>query len=127
MNAVILAVGDELISGQTVDTNTAWLARQLVRRGIETVAHHTVGDHRAAIAGALRDAAGRAGLVLVTGGLGPTADDLTRHGLADAMGVGLVMNEAALAELESFFRHREREMVPTNRVQATFPVGAEPI
>ena len=127
MKAVILAVGNELTSGQTVDTNSAWLARQLVLRGIETVAHHTVGDDRKAIERAFREAAAEAELVVVTGGLGPTADDLTRHGLADAMGVELVMDEAALVELEAFFRRRGRQMVPSNRVQVTFPVGARPI
>jgi len=127
MNAVLLAVGNELVCGQTVDTNSAWLARRLVQRGIQTLHHQTVADDRAAIAEAFRDAAGKARLVLVTGGLGPTADDITRHGLADAMGVGLETNDAALAELEAFFRRRGREMVPTNRVQATFPVGSRPI
>lgn len=127
MKAIILAVGNELTSGQTVDTNSAYLARQLVAMGIETIRHHTVPDDRLAIATALTDAAAAADLVLVTGGLGPTADDLTRHGLADAMGVELVLDEKALAELKAFFRRRDRKMVPTNRVQAMFPVGAKPI
>jgi len=127
MNAVILAVGNELTSGQTVDTNSAYLARHLVARGIETLRHETVRDDRRAIAEALTEAAADADLVLVTGGLGPTADDLTRHGLADAMGVELVLDEQALVTLEAFFRHRGREMVPTNRVQALFPVGARPV
>ncbi len=128
MNAVILGVGNELISGQTVDTNSAWLARRLAAMGISTVAHHTVGDDRAAISAALRLAAGQAGLVLVTGGLGPTADDLTRQGLADAMGTAeLVLHDESLAELEAFFRRRGRQMVPANRVQVMFPVGSEPI
>ena len=127
MKAVIIAIGNELTSGQTVDTNSAWLARQLVLRGIETAAHHTVVDDRAAIARALTDAVATAELVFVTGGLGPTADDLTRHGLADAMGVELEPDEKALAGLEAFFRRRGRTMVPSNRVQAMFPVGAQPI
>jgi len=127
MNAFIVAVGNELTSGQTVDTNSAYLARQLVAMGIETVGHVTVGDDRAAICRALEAAAGQAELVLVTGGLGPTADDLTRHGLADAMGARLVLDEASLVELEDFFRRRGRQMVAANRVQAMFPVGSRPI
>ncbi len=127
MKAIILAVGNELTSGQTVDTNSAYLARQLLARGIETVGHHTVPDDREAIASALAGAAGAADLVLVTGGLGPTADDLTRHGLADAMAAELVLDEKALATLEAFFRRRGRRMVPTNRVQAMFPAGSRAI
>jgi len=127
MKAIIVAVGNELTSGQTVDTNSAYLARQLVARGIETVAHRIVPDDRGAIAAVLRDSAAAADLVLVTGGLGPTADDLTRHALADAMGAELVLDEKALATLEAFFRRRGRTMVPANRVQAMFPAGARPI
>jgi nicotinamide-nucleotide amidase len=127
MKAIIVAVGNELTSGQTVDTNSAYLARQLVARGIETVGQCIVPDDRGAIAAALRDSAAAADLVLVTGGLGPTADDLTRHALADAMGAELVLDGEALATLEAFFRRRGRTMVPANRVQAMFPAGARPI
>ena len=127
MKAVILAIGNELVSGQTVDTNSAWLARQLIQRGIEPLAHHTVADDRHAVADALREAAGQAPLVLVTGGLGPTADDLTRHGLADAMGAELALDEPSLAHLESFFRRRGRKMAATNRIQAMFPVGSKAV
>ena len=127
MNATILAVGDELISGQTVDTNSAYLASRLEERGIVAVAHWTIGDDQARIAAAIIRSAETTGLVLVTGGLGPTADDLTRGALADAMGCELVLHEACLAEIESFFRRRGRTMVPINRVQAMIPAGAEPL
>ena len=127
MKAIILGIGNELTSGQTIDTNSAYLARRLVARGIETVAHHTLGDERSAVAEALADAAERAELVLVTGGLGPTADDVTRHGLADALGAELVLHEPSLRRLEAFFRRRGRTMVPANRIQVMFPAGSEPI
>lgn len=127
MKAMVLAIGDELIGGRTVDTNSAYLSERLAARGIPTIAHVTVGDDASAIADAVVDAAGRVDVVLITGGLGPTEDDLTRQGLADAMGVELGLNEACLAEIEAFFRERGREMVPINRIQAMLPAGAAPL
>lgn len=85
MQAVILSIGDELVLGQTIDTNSAWLSAQLARLGIGTLYHHTVADDLPAIRAALEDAAKAAELVLVTGGLGPTEDDLTRQALAQAI------------------------------------------
>ncbi len=125
MKAIIISVGDELVAGITVDTNCAHLARRLGERGIEVAAHHTVADDRRAIAEAITSAAGAADVVVVTGGLGPTADDLTRQALADALGVGLELDEQRLAEIEEFFAHRGRQMQPGNRVQAMSPAGAE--
>jgi nicotinamide-nucleotide amidase len=127
MNAVIISVGDELISGQTVDTNSAYLARRLAGMGIVTSAHQTVGDDRPAIAAAIKSAAEAVDLVVVTGGLGPTADDLTRQAVADAMGTALATNAQCLAEIEEFFHRRGRTMVPANRIQAMIPLGAEPL
>jgi competence/damage-inducible protein CinA-like protein len=124
MKAVIIAIGDELISGKTVDTNSAYLADRLSLMGIDTEAHWTVGDDEEPIADALSAAARRADLVFVSGGLGPTQDDLTRQGLARAMGSELELEEGRLAEIEEFFRRRGREMIPENRVQAMIPVGA---
>ncbi|MCY2931918.1 MAG: competence/damage-inducible protein A [Planctomycetota bacterium] len=124
MKACILSIGDELMSGNTVDTNAAYLSRQLLAAGIEPVLRETVGDNRSAVAEAIVRAASRADVVLVTGGLGPTADDVTRGALADAMGTELEMDERCLADLEEFFRCRHREMVVENRVQAMIPRGA---
>jgi nicotinamide-nucleotide amidase len=128
MNAIIISIGNELTSGQTIDTNSAYLAEQLGSLGIETLSHVTVGDDRAATARAIAAAADEAELVLVTGGLGPTADDLTRHALADAMGgVELVQDAASLAEIEDFFSRRGRMMADANRIQAMFPAGSRAI
>jgi len=128
MNAITISIGNELTSGQTVDTNSAYLAGQLDALGIDTLSHVTVGDDRAAIARAITAAAAEAELVLVTGGLGPTADDVTRHALADAMGgVELVEDLASLAEMEEFFRRRGRTMVDANRIQVMIPAGARAI
>ena len=125
MKAVIIAVGDELVSGRTVDTNSAYMADRLARLGIETLEHATVGDNVDAIADAIARGAGRADVVLISGGLGPTADDLTRHGIAKVMGAELRLDEASLAEIERFFQKRGRKMVPANQIQAMVPVGAE--
>jgi len=123
MPAAILSIGDELVLGQTVDTNSAWLAQQLIRRGVTTLYHQTVADDRDAIADAIRHAVGRADVVLISGGLGPTEDDLTREALADAMGVQLVENADALRTLEQYFAKRDRPMPQRNRVQAMHPAG----
>ena len=127
-NAITISIGNELTGGQTVDTNSAYLAGQLDMLGINTLSHVTIGDDRAAIARAITTAAAEAELVLATGGLGPTADDVTRHALADAMGgVELVEDAASLAEMEDFFRRRGRTMVDANRIQVMMPAGARAI
>lgn len=127
MKAIIIAVGDELTTGQSVDTNSAFLSLRLAERGVEVLRHLTIPDDQAEIAETFRRAANDASLVLVSGGLGPTPDDLTRQGLADAMGVELHLDEPSLATIEDFFRRRGREMIPANRIQAMIPQGAEAI
>ncbi len=124
MHAVIISIGDELVLGQTVDTNGAYLSAQLAELGVMTRCHETVADERADIAEALRRACERAELVLVTGGLGPTDDDLTRFALADAMGCGLIEDAQAVAHIERFFAARNRTMHARNRVQAMRPADA---
>ncbi len=125
MKAIILAVGSELTSGHTPDTNSAYLARELARLGIEASQHWTIGDEKDAIAATIIRGAELADLVLVSGGLGPTADDLTRGALAQAMGCELMLDKECLKTLEEFFRRHGREMAPANRVQAMIPAGAE--
>lgn len=127
MRAVILSVGDELSLGQTLDTNSRWIAEQLVRHGVFPAYHLTLPDDRPAITAALRQAAAAAELVIVTGGLGPTEDDLTRHALADAMGVALVEHGPSLAALHDFFAKRGRIMPSANRRQALHPEGSRVI
>ncbi len=127
MQAVVIAIGDELALGQTVDTNSAWLSARLAEHGVPTLYHQTVSDDRAAITQALVTAAQVSDVVLVSGGLGPTEDDLTREALADAMGVELVADEASLKHLRAFFRLRKREMPERNKVQAMYPAGASMI
>lgn len=127
MNAQILSIGTELTLGQTVDTNAAWLAQRLAAVGIDCGLHVTVPDDRPAITRAIRTASAEAALVLVSGGLGPTADDLTRDALADAMGVDLRLDANSLNRIEDFFRSRGRTMRESNSGQAMVPIGARPI
>lgn len=127
MTAIILSVGDELVLGQTVDTNSGWLSERLASVGCGVLAHATVGDDQSAIEQAIRQSAPRCDYLLISGGLGPTADDLTRQALAAAMGAPLDLNERWLAELERFFAARNRPMPPANRIQAMIPRGARMI
>ena len=125
MQAAILSIGDELTLGQTVDTNAAWLSARLAEHGVTTLYHLTVPDEVDAIVDAFRRAADDAELVLATGGLGPTDDDLTRQALARAMGAELELHERSLRRIEAMFRRRHRPMAERNKVQAMRPIGCE--
>jgi nicotinamide-nucleotide amidase len=125
MKAEILTIGDELLRGEIVDTNSAFLAERLLRLDVEARFHTTVLDDRADIADAFRRAVSRADVVLVSGGLGPTRDDLTIEVLAEAFGRKLVLHEPSLAALRAFFARFGREMAAINEKQAWFPEGAE--
>ncbi len=127
MQAIILSIGDELVLGQTVDTNSAYLSAELVARGIGTRYHQTIADDRAAIRQAIIEASKAAKLVIISGGLGPTDDDLTRDALADAMGVNLVIHLPSVEVIRAMFIRRSREMPERNKVQAMHPVGSEVI
>lgn len=123
MQAIILSIGDELVLGQTVDTNSAHLSSQLARHGIGTRYHQTVADDREAVAQAIRLAIGQVELLIVSGGLGPTEDDLTRHALADALGSPLVLHEPSVEHIRGFFERLGRTMPDRNRIQAMHPRG----
>ena len=127
MRAEILSIGSELVSGQSLDTNSRWLSQQLGSLGIPVAFHTTLGDEMDDHLGAFRAAFGRADLVIMTGGLGPTQDDLTREALAACAGVPLVEDPGSLAAIAAMFARRNREMAERNRVQALFPQGAEPL
>ena len=124
MPAIIISIGDELTLGQAVDTNSAWLSARLAELGILTRSHLTVPDDQAAIVRAVRSATELAEWVVITGGLGPTQDDLTRQALAEVQGVPLVLHAPSLARIEKFFKDRGRVMTESNRVQALAPEGA---
>jgi nicotinamide-nucleotide amidase len=124
MRAWLISTGTELVLGQSIGTNAAWLAAQLAGLGIRSVRHVTVADDLAATRDTLLEAAAACDLVVLTGGLGPTEDDLTRQALAEAAGVPLVLHAPSLEHLRAFFVARGREMPDRNRVQALAPQGA---
>jgi len=124
MQAEIIAVGDEITSGQLLDTNTQWLSSRLEELGIRVLYHTTVGDELEPMADVFRRAIGRADVVLATGGLGPTADDLTREAIAEATGRKLVLHQEALEGIRQLFARRGRVMSESNRRQALFPEGS---
>ena len=123
-SATILSIGDELVLGQTVDTNSAWISQQLAAIGVRIAAHATVPDDQPSIERAIRAAAAGCDALIISGGIGPTEDDLTRQSLAAVLGVPLEMNEEALRKLTAFFRALKREMAESNKVQAMLPRGA---
>ncbi|MDX1944806.1 MAG: CinA family nicotinamide mononucleotide deamidase-related protein [Pirellulaceae bacterium] len=127
MRAEIIAIGDELTTGQRLDTNSQWLAERLGEIGVPVAFHTTVGDQLADNLLVFRQACERADIVVASGGLGPTADDLTRQALAEVAGVPLVQDDASLAHIRSLFARRKREMPPANLIQAQFPQGSRPI
>jgi len=124
MHAEVIAIGDELTSGQRLDTNSRWMAAELGVIGVPVGFHTTVPDTLEAGIEAFRLAASRAALVVVTGGLGPTADDLTRDVLAAVADVPLDLSSDALATVESRFARRSMPMPESNRRQALFPRGS---
>ena len=123
--AAIISIGNELLNGQTTDTNSSWLSGRLFEMGIPTVGGWTVPDETGRIVEALKAVGEKADIVLVTGGLGPTDDDITRQAVADYLGVKLQFHPAILEQLEDFFKKRGRAMVETNRCQADIPSGCE--
>lgn len=127
MKAEIISIGTELTSGQNLDTNSQWLSLRLAEIGISVHWHTTLADNLDENVAAFRIAAERASLVLISGGLGPTQDDLTREALARLAGVELVFHEPSFAQISDMFARRQRAMPERNRVQAYFPAGAEPI
>lgn len=124
MKAEVISIGDELTSGQRLDTNGQWLSQRLAELGVRVLYHTTVGDDLAANVQVFQSAFERADLILCTGGLGPTADDLTRQAIADATGTELVQDDQALEHIKTLFCRRKREMPERNIVQALFPVGS---
>ena len=124
LRAEIISIGDELTSGQRLDTNSRWLSEQLGNLGVKTAFHTTVGDSMSDNIDAFRTASRRVEIVVATGGLGPTADDLTREALAEAFHLPLELRPEALEHIETLFARRKRPMPERNRIQAMFPFGA---
>lgn len=125
--AELLTIGDEILYGQIVDTNSQWMSVELSNAGIKVIRKTTVGDQEDEIINAFAEAEKRADIVLITGGLGPTNDDLTKPCLAKYFNCELKIHEEALAEVTAFFIQRGRELTEVNRQQAALPVCCEKI
>jgi nicotinamide-nucleotide amidase len=120
----IFSQGEEIVTGQTVDTNAAWLSEQAVQLGFTVTRHTSVGDKLGDLVGLLKEIAGRADCCLCTGGLGPTSDDLTAEAVAIAFGLSLEFDEFAYRQIQSYFSNRQRPMPEVNRKQALLPQGS---
>ena len=124
MRIELLNTGTELLLGNTPNTHAAWFGRELFVHGMRIERQATVPDGEA-IREAIRESVDRADVLIVTGGLGPTSDDLTREIAAEVLGIELIMDEAALRSLEKFFKLRGFPMTDANPKQALCPVGAD--
>lgn len=121
VNAEIIAIGDELLYGQIMDTNSHWISQELDAVGVRVVRKTTVGDNRTDILTAFEEASKRANLILITGGLGPTQDDLTKPLLAEYFGCEIVEVPEAVAAVSAYFTRRGREMTLLNTLQGHLP------
>ncbi|MGB0715845.1 MAG: competence/damage-inducible protein A [Phycisphaerae bacterium] len=124
MNCGILSSGTELTTGQTVDTNSAWIGGELTRAGAIVLEHRTVGDDMASFVRAIQQMHAVCDVIVITGGLGPTTDDLTREAIGEAFGRPLQLDPAALQDVEAYFERMQRPMPDSNRKQALIPEGA---
>ena len=125
MIAEILVTGQEILSGSVIDTNSARIAQTLEEAGLEVTRHVCVGDDMEIIASIIKEISKRADVAVVTGGLGPTADDITTEAAAKSAGVELVLNRPALKAIENYFKERKRTMTSSNKKQAMLPTGSE--
>lgn len=121
MNAEIICIGDELLLGQTIDTNSAWMGKILASIGVDVVKKITISDKAEAIKEAVAESMGRVSLVLITGGLGPTKDDITKNTLASLFNSGWREDAEVLKHLEQLFALRGRVLLETNKMQAMLP------
>ncbi|WP_054179268.1 nicotinamide mononucleotide deamidase-related protein YfaY [Trabulsiella odontotermitis] len=125
INVEMLSTGDEVLHGQITDTNAAWLADVFFNQGLPLTRRNTVGDNLDDLVAILRERSEHADVLIVNGGLGPTSDDLSALAAAQAKGESLVLHEAWLTHMETFFSERGRVMAPSNRKQAEIPASAE--
>jgi nicotinamide-nucleotide amidase len=124
IKAEIITIGDEILYGQITDTNTQWISAELDKIGIRTIRKSSVGDSEEAILGIFEESSKRADLVIVTGGLGPTKDDITKKTFCKFFNTELVMNPQALADVTEFFKKRGRELSDLNKGQGELPANA---
>lgn len=127
IKAEVLAIGDELLYGQTLDTNSHWISGELDKAGVRVIRRTTISDNEQEILTAFSEAEQRADIILITGGLGPTSDDLTKPCLAKYFDCAIQIHPEALEEVTAFFKKRGRELTSVNRLQAALPVCCEKV
>ncbi|GAB4327337.1 MAG: competence/damage-inducible protein A [Flammeovirgaceae bacterium] len=125
--AEVLTIGDEILYGQITDTNSQWIGEELSKIGVNIIRKTSVGDDKVQILKALQEAESRASIILTTGGLGPTKDDITKNTFAEYFGVGMTMRNEVLENIKELFRQRGRELTQLNEMQALVPENAEVI
>ena len=123
--ACIVSVGNELLSGDVVDTNSAWIAKRLLKFSVPVISIFKIGDDIALISDTLKRAAQHADIIFVTGGLGPTDDDITRNGITEFIGEDLYFDELAWQRIDNYFKCRGWPASDKNKLQAWFPEGAK--
>ena len=123
MNAEVLCIGTEILLGDIVNTNGAYLARELASLGIDVYHQSVVGDNSQRLLDSLKLALSRADIVITTGGLGPTYDDVTKKAVADCFGLHMEPHEPSVRKIEAFYQRRGVPMTPNNLVQAHVPAG----
>ena len=127
MNAAIVTIGDEILIGQIIDTNSAWIAEKLNMEGIEIVENRSISDKHESIVTCLKDLEHKFDLVVITGGLGPTKDDITKNSLNEFFGGKMAENSEVLQDIESLFKARGYKVTDLNRLQATIPDNCIPL
>lgn len=125
MHAEIITIGDEILIGQIIDTNSSWLGQELSKMGIQVVHRTSVSDNAQAIVNALNSAKQRADIIITTGGLGPTKDDITKHTFANYFNTELILNQEILTWVRDIFKRRNLPMVDSNNAQALVPANCE--
>lgn len=125
MRAEIITIGDEILIGQIIDTNSSWLGQELGKLGIQVIHRTSVSDNAQAIVNALNSAKQRADIIITTGGLGPTKDDITKHTFANYFNTELVLNQEVLNWVRDIFKRRNLPMVDSNNAQALVPANCE--
>ncbi len=125
MHAEIITIGDEILIGQIIDTNSSWLGQELGKLGIQVIHRTSVSDNAQAIVNALNSAKQRADIIITTGGLGPTKDDITKHTFANYFNTELILNHEVLTWVRDIFKRRNLPMVDSNNAQAMVPANCE--
>jgi len=127
LNISLISIGDEILIGQIINTNAAWLANKLTEHGWNVFCHHTVSDKSEPIKAALDQLISKSDVIIITGGLGPTNDDITKNVLAEYFNTELVISETVLEQVKAFFKLRNRQMTKRNESQVMIPANCIPL